>query len=473
MAVKNVASAASQLITAANTAAVNLAMSTTPGASANFSICVWIKTNWGSTVAPTGRTSMVGFYGPAPTPTTALQIGATTGSGELSCWTWGGGIIIGTGEDYMSQYNNKWVFIAYTYNGTTHSLYLNGILILTSTTAQITGNLQLVCINGYPTGSANETWDHIVDSYGLYNRTLIADEVLTIFNSQGSRHGIDYSLIASYEFDELPEGSSITLRILDAEVSRFAVLANTAVTNTGITALIGNLGTVNAAPSGITGFYGTLANDGPGTASGSKNQGNALSTTASAQINTARTRLTSFGAGTAIGAILTNLVLAPGVYTVAAAPTNLIGTLTLDAQGQSNPVWIFQCGTTFITTAGSTIQIINSGPGANSAVYWNVGSSATINANTSMVGNLVVNTSITVGAGCTFLGGRLLAYSGAITMNANQVNAEVGAGLGALSRILDLSNSGMDLLQVGAGTAPKYTYTTTYAGSNIRPVVCT
>lgn len=210
MAVQTIAAAASQLINNANAAALNLAMSTTAGASASFSITVWIKANWGSTAVSTARTSMVGLYGPAPTPSSALQIGATTGSGELSCWTWGGTVVIGTGADYMTQYNNQWVHIAYTYNGTTHSLYLNGNLIATSTTAQLAGNLQSVCINGYPTGGGQETYNQIVDSYGLYNRVLIANEILTIFNSQGSRHGINFGLIASYEFDEGIEASNAT-----------------------------------------------------------------------------------------------------------------------------------------------------------------------------------------------------------------------------------------------------------------------
>ena len=214
MAVQSVPAAISQLINTANVAKLNLAMSATPGASPPFSINVWIKANWGSSAAPTGRTSMVGLYGPSPTPTSALQIGATLGQGELSCWTWGGAIIVGLGPDYMTPYNNVWVNISYSYNGTVHRLYLNGLEVANSTTAQLAGNLQLVTINGFPTGNANETWDHIVDSYSLWGRSLSADEVVTIFNAQGARHGMEYQILAAYEFDEGVEASNTT-QVLD------------------------------------------------------------------------------------------------------------------------------------------------------------------------------------------------------------------------------------------------------------------
>lgn len=209
MAVQLQTNTPSQLINAANAAKLNIAMSATAGASAPFSINVWIFANWGSSGASTGRTSMVGIYGPSPTPSTALQIGSSTGSGELSCWTWGGGTIISTAVDFMSSFNNQWVNIGYTYNGTTHSLYLNGNLINTSNTAQLAGNLQMVCINGYPTGGSSETWNHIVDTYSLWNRMLTANEMLTIYNATGSRHGIINGQLCSYEFDEGVEASNV------------------------------------------------------------------------------------------------------------------------------------------------------------------------------------------------------------------------------------------------------------------------
>jgi hypothetical protein len=223
MAVQSVAAVDTHLINTANTAVLNMAMSSTAGASAKFSIAVWINANWGSSTVANGRCSMVGLYGPAAAPTSALQIGSSAGSGDLTCWTWGGTTMVGTATDYMTQYNNTWVHVAYTYDGTTHTLYLNGSPIVSSTVAQITGNLQAVTISGYPTGGTAETWNHIVDSYGLYNRVLTANEILTMYNAQGSRHGIDYGIVAAYEFDEGIEGAGATT-VLDLSGSALHLL---------------------------------------------------------------------------------------------------------------------------------------------------------------------------------------------------------------------------------------------------------
>jgi hypothetical protein len=67
------------------------------------------------------------------------------------------------------------------------------------------------------------------------------------------------------------------------------------------------------------------------------------------------------------------LTLVPGVYCFASS-AGLTGTLTLDALGNPNAVWVFQVVSTLITEAGSRVMIINGGQQCN--VYWQVGSSA-------------------------------------------------------------------------------------------------
>lgn len=200
--------AAAQLINNQNLPAINLAMSTTPGASASFSISVWIKADWGSTSNVRGRRSFVGLYGPSPAPTSALQIGASVGNGDICAWTWGGGLIASSPADFMVPYNNQWINVGYTYDGTNHLSYLNGQFLGATTTAQLAGNLQMVCINGYPTGGAGETDTHEVDSYSLYNRVLSAGEMQTIYSAFGGRHGIIQGQIAGYEFDEGIQGAT-------------------------------------------------------------------------------------------------------------------------------------------------------------------------------------------------------------------------------------------------------------------------
>lgn len=181
----------------------NFTASTVP-----FSISVWINAVWNSGT----RLSFVGMYnGTATTGTsTGLQIGTSTGTGEVSCWTYGGTVMVQSATAVMTPYNNTWVNITYTYNGTTHLVYINGAQAGTATIAQNAGTFTQVWINGYPpTGNSNECAVFGVDAYIYYNRTLSADEALTIYNAAGTRHGIMYGQLARYEFDELSQSSSV------------------------------------------------------------------------------------------------------------------------------------------------------------------------------------------------------------------------------------------------------------------------
>ena len=223
--------------------------------------------------------------------------------------------------------------------------------------------------------------------------------------------------------------STWALPLLGAELSSFAVLGAAAVTNTGPTSLIGGLGVSNnSSPTGITGLFGTLANDGPGTATGAIHQGDAYALSADGQLANAMTSLSLMGPGTTLGASLNGLTLGSGVYTVLAGVTNLTGTLTLDGGGNSNAFWVFQMPSTLITSAGSVVNVINTGAGAG--VYWNIGSSATLGANTTFEGNLLASASITFNDGVNLSCGRALAHTGAVTLINDHVDAVGCAGTG-------------------------------------------
>jgi hypothetical protein len=175
---------------------VNYTSATSP-----FSVVCWINGNWASTTT----ISFVGIYGPTITaPTTAIQIG-TRGAGLVSCWTWGGAIMVQSPATVIS---NVWHHIGYTFDGGSHRLYVDGVLVATSTTAQIAGTLSSVFINGYPTGIAQESSTHQVANYSYFNRQLSNDEILTIYYAKGSRHGIVYGVLAEYQFDEGVEGGT-------------------------------------------------------------------------------------------------------------------------------------------------------------------------------------------------------------------------------------------------------------------------
>lgn len=262
--------------------------------------------------------------------------------------------------------------------------------------------------------------------------------------------------------------------VLGADLSSFAVLGASAVTNTGATTLAGNLGVSNnSSVSGITGFFGTLANDGPGTFTGAAHQGDAFALTADGQLAQAMTSLGGMGPGTSLGAALGGLTLAPGTYTVSAGASNLTGTLTLDGGGNANAFWVFQMPSTLITSSGSFVNVINTGAGAG--VYWNVGSSATLGSTTTFAGNILASASITMSDGVRISCGRALAHTGAVTLINDTVNATNCAGAGGqgsagLSGGLTVLDSGaiaaLPYASVGAVPEPE-TYALMLAGLGV------
>lgn len=175
-----------------------------------FTVTVWINAVWnGATTL-----SFIGIFdGVVVTgqPTRALQIGTATGAGEVSCWEYGGNVIVQSANSAMTPFNNAWVLITYTSDGTTHSLYRNSTLLTTSTISLVSGTFTQIYINGYPpTGVATECSTHQIGAYAYYNRALSLSEIQTIYDSQGSRHGIVYGALARYEFDELSQGTNVS-----------------------------------------------------------------------------------------------------------------------------------------------------------------------------------------------------------------------------------------------------------------------
>lgn len=174
-----------------------------------FSISTWINATWNGGT----RLSFVGLYGPSTDtplgpPVTALQIGTASGTGDVVCWTWGGGAMV-TGAG-MTAFNGVWVNLTYTYDGTNHRIYRAGTQLATATTAQIPGFLNQVYINGYPGSITSEVASFQTDLYALWRRTLSAEEVMTVASARGGRHGILLNAICRYEMDELPAGATVT-----------------------------------------------------------------------------------------------------------------------------------------------------------------------------------------------------------------------------------------------------------------------
>ena len=141
---------------------------------------------------------------------------------------------------------------------------------------------------------------------------------------------------------------------------------------------------------------------------------------------------------------LGGLTLHSGVYNFGhAATANLIGTLTLDAQGNPDAVWIFQATSDLIMASASVVTLINGADACN--VFWQVGSSATIGTYSDFVGNIMADQSIALQAYAT-LDGSALARIAAVTLDHNSITAADCNGVGTA-----VPDGGSTLLLLGSG----------------------
>jgi Ice-binding-like/PEP-CTERM motif len=240
-------------------------------------------------------------------------------------------------------------------------------------------------------------------------------------------------------------GLGLAAPSLGSDLQSFAVLGASTVTNVPTSTIVGNVGVWSSGgANAITGFSSSpgVAVSDPQVTGGSVHAGTALAQSAQGQLALAITNLGLLGAGTTESANLAGLTLAPGIYTVPAGTTNLDGVLTLDGGGNANATWVFQMPSTLITSPGSVVNVINTGAGAG--LYWDVGTSATLDTTTSFEGNILAHTSITLNDGATIGCGRALANVGAVTMIANTIST------GCVGTNFEGSNG----LSGGVNTAP-------------------
>ena len=183
----------------------------------------------------------------------------------------------------------------------------------------------------------------------------------------------------------------------------FAVQTGTSASFNGIRSVIGQ-GSVGVSPgSSITGSY--QIKDG------------------SAEINTgsankcAADRVTAYNAaGAAVCPLdhtmneLSDQTLLPGVYCTAGGRMTLsAGSVTLDAQGNSDAVWIFQVASALMVSPDTTVLLANGAQAKN--VFWQVGSSATLSYSSSFVGTILSYAAISVDKNAA-VNGRALAGAG-------------------------------------------------------------
>jgi type VI secretion system secreted protein VgrG len=189
---------------------------------------------------------------------------------------------------------------------------------------------------------------------------------------------------------------------------RFAVLAYSAVTSTGPTSITGHVGTTAA---GITGLlpqqlqFGEIFDTSPTTGTAAHNGATA-----------AMAFLTGLTASPLPGVELGGRTIGPGVYQ--GGTIELTGTVTLDAGGDPNAIFVFKAASTLVTASASRVVLVNGAQACN--VFWQVGSSATFGTTTEFAGTVIATASITATTGAV-INGRLLALNAAVTLDSNTI----------------------------------------------------
>ena len=211
----------------------------------------------------------------------------------------------------------------------------------------------------------------------------------------------------------------------------YVILSKSGISTTGATSITGNIGVSPIGSTGLTGFGLTIDSSGQFSTSslviGKVYASNyavptpATLTTAVSDMQTAytdaagRTNPTATGLG---AGDISGMTLTPGLYKWGTGVTINNG-VTLNCQGNTNAVFIFQIAQTLTVGSGAIVTL--SGGCQASNIFWQVGGQATLGTTSSFQGIILCQTAIVLNTGAT-LTGRALAQT-AVTLNANAVTS--------------------------------------------------
>jgi hypothetical protein len=187
-------------------------------------------------------------------------------------------------------------------------------------------------------------------------------------------------------------------------VATFALFTSAgALSNTGVSVINGDIGTNVGA---LTGFpHGTVI--------GSIHVADSVTTLAATNLATAYASLGALTCDSTIGATMGNgQVLTPKVYCITTL-ASINGTLTLNALGNPNAIFVIKVNGALSTTVASQILLVNSANLSN--VYWQVNGAFTLSDSSVFKGTLLANGAISL-LPQSALTGRALTTAGAIAI---------------------------------------------------------
>jgi hypothetical protein len=243
--------------------------------------------------------------------------------------------------------------------------------------------------------------------------------------------------------------------------SSYAVLAGSAITNTGPSVVGGDIGI--SPGTSITGFP-------PGTqSSGTTNVANGAALDAENDLITASSDAAGRTPTVNVSGDLGGTTLVAGVYR-STSSMGLTGTVTLNGGGNLDSVFIFQAGSTLTTASSSSVVLENGAQACN--VFWQVGSSATLGTTTNFAGTILATTSITLNTGAT-INGRALALGGAVTMDDNTITVPTCSLATTTTTTVGSTTTSTTVGSTTTTTTPGSTATTTTTTTSSTPGVTT
>ncbi len=191
-----------------------------------------------------------------------------------------------------------------------------------------------------------------------------------------------------------------------------------AVTNTGISQITGNIGS----------NVGTCTNF--GNINGTMQSQNLITAACSTDVLSAYNQLNGMTPTNFPASTLGGDTLLAGVYSITGA-SSLSNTLTLNAQGNPNAVFIFKLQGAFSVAANAKVVLMNGALASN--VFWKIEGLTSLSTGVTMRGTIITNNgAISISAGDT-LEGRALTTAGAISVDGILAYIPLGNGIPLLT----------------------------------------